>query len=86
MKQIQTSKTSWIISSAIDFGPYSEALTNIRDYSIFVQNSIHIFSESLGDVTDKRHQRLLDMTWHNMNNTADTLDQIYTRFANLIKI
>ena len=86
MEQIQTNKTSWIISSVIDFGPYSEALTNIRHYSIFVRNSIHIFSESLRDVTDKRHQGLLNMTWHEVNNTADTLDQIYTKFVNLIKI
>ena len=86
MEQIQTSKTSWIISSAIDFGPYSEALANIRHYSIFVRNSIHIFSESLRDVTDKRHQRLLNMTWHDVNNTADSLDQTYTKFVNLVKI
>ena len=38
VEQIQTSKTSWIISSAIDLGPYSEALANIRHYSIFVRN------------------------------------------------
>ena len=86
MEEIQTSKTSWIISSAIDFGPYSATLTNIRHYSIFVRNLIHIFSESLGDVTDRRNQRLLNMTWHEVNNTADTLDQKYTKFVNLIKI
>ena len=40
----------------------------------------------LRDGTDKRHQRLLNMTWHDVNNTADTLDQIYTKFVNLVKI
>ena len=75
-----------IISSAIRFAPYSEALANIRHYSIFVRNSIHIFSESLRDVIDKRHQRLLNMTWHDVNNTADSLDQTYTKFVNLVKI
>ena len=45
--------TSLIISSDIDFGPYSEALANIRHYSIFVRNPILIFSESLRDVTDE---------------------------------
>ena len=85
MELIQTNKTSWIISFAMDFGPYSEALTNIRHYSIFVRNSIHIFSESLRHVTDERHQRLFNMTWHDMNNTEDNLDQIYTRFVSLIK-
>ena len=86
MEQIQTSKTSWIISSAIDFGLNSDALANIRYYSIFVRNSVHIFSESLGDITDKRHQILLNMTWYDVNNTADSLDQIYTNFVNLVKI
>ena len=86
VEQIQTSKTSWIISSDIDFGPYSEAMANIRNYSTFVRNSIHIFSGSLRDVTDRRHQRLLNMTWHDVNNTADSLDQIYTNFVNLVKI
>ena len=47
---------------------------------------MHIFSESLRGVTDKGHQRLLNMTWHDVNKTADTLDQIYTKFVNLIKI
>ena len=61
-------------------------MANISHYSIFIRNSIHIFSESLRDVTEKRHQRLLNMTWHDVNNSVDTLDQIYTKFVNLVKI
>ena len=26
------------------------------------------------------------MTWHDANNTADSLDQTYTKFVNLVKI
>ena len=26
------------------------------------------------------------MTWHDVNNTADSLDQTYTQFVNLVKI
>ena len=47
---------------------------------------MNMFPESLRDVTDKRHQRLLNMTWHDVNNTADMLDKIYTKFFNLGKI
>ena len=82
----QWNRSKQAIPSAIDFGPYSEALANIRHYSIFVRNSMHIFSESLRDVTDKKHQRLLNMTWHDVNNTADSLDHTYTKFVNLVKI
>ena len=29
---------------------------------------------------------MLNITWHDVNNTADSLDQIYTEFVNLVKI
>ena len=75
----------WIMSSAIDFGPYN-ALTNIKHNGTFVRNSIHEFSKSLSYVTDKRNQKLLNMTWHDVDNTVDTLDQTHTKLVNLIKI
>ena len=44
------------------------------------------FQNHLAIVTYKRHQRLLNMTGHHVNNIVDTLDQAYTMFVNLIKI
>ena len=86
VEQTQTNKGSWIISSAIGFGQYSEALTNIRHYRTFVRNSIHQFSKSFSYATDKRHQKVLNMTWHDVNNTVDTLDQTYPKLVSLIKV
>ena len=41
--QIQTSKSSWIVSSAIDFGPYNTAVANLKVYSRNIIASIDQF-------------------------------------------
>ena len=87
IEQIQTSKNSWITSTAIDFQPYSNALSNIRHYAISVRDSAHkFFKSSSFDDKDLRYKKLINMTKHDIDSAIEKLDDAYTAYSNLFGV
>ena len=63
--QIQTSKSSLIVSSAIDFGPYTTAVTNLKIYSRNILASVDHFIRTIN--FDKTHEHLIRLTLYDVN-------------------
>ena len=61
MDQIYNSISSWIITTAIDFNPYKDALFGINQYALKVKQSLTSYSESFNS-SDPRYSLLLNMT------------------------
>ena len=79
--------SSWIISTAIDFEPYSNAQSNIRHYAISLKDSAHKFSKgSSFDDKDSRYKMLINMTKHDIDSAIEKLDDAYTTYFNLIGV
>ena len=60
MDQIHNSISSWIITTAIDFNPYKDALFGINQYALKVKQSLISYSESLHS-SDPTYSLLLNM-------------------------
>ena len=61
MDQIQNSISSWILTTAINFDPYKDALFGINQYALKVKQSFTRYSESFQS-DDPRYSLLLNMT------------------------
>ena len=79
--QIQTSKSSWIVSSAIDFGPYSTAVANLKIYSRNIIASIDQFRRSM--TLDRYHTHLIRLTLYDVNSSINEINEAHDKFLNL---
>ena len=61
MHQIYNSISSWIITTAIDFNPYKDALFGVNQYALKVKQSLISYSESFHS-SDPIYSFLLNMT------------------------
>ena len=66
MDQIYDSISSCIMTTAIDFNPYKDALFGINQYAIKVKQSLISYSESFHS-SDPRYSFLLNMTIDDIN-------------------
>ena len=79
--QIQTSKSSWIVSSAIDFGPYNTAVANLKVYSRNIIASIDQFQRSM--TLDRYHTHLIRLTLYDVNSSINEINEAHDKFLNL---
>ena len=79
--QIQTSKSSWIVSSARDFGPYSIAVTNLKIYSRNILASIDHFQKTIN--FDKTHEHLIRLTLYDVNISITAISEAHDKFSDL---
>ena len=56
--------SSWIITTAIDFNPYRDALFSINQYALKVKQSLIGYSDSFHN-SDPRYSLILNMTIDN---------------------
>ena len=78
--QIQTSKSSWIVSSAIDFGPYTTAVTNLKIYSRNLA-SIDDFQRIIN--FDKTHEHLIRLILYDVNSSITAINEAHDNFSDL---
>ena len=83
VKQIWTSKSSRIISVAIDYEPYGKILFDINNYAISVRNNMHQLYKTF-KLGDDRYVKLINMTREDLDRAIDRLTDIHSRFYNLI--
>ena len=78
VEQIQTSKCSWIMTSAIDLEPYSQAFNQVKLYTRSIAGSLaHLLSERK---FDNHHRHLIELTRQDVNRSIMTLEDTYDRF------
>ena len=65
---IHSSISSWILTTAINFNPYKDALFGINQYALKVKQSLTRYSESFQS-DDLRYSLLLNMTMDDINYT-----------------
>ena len=68
--EIQTSKSSWIFSTAVDFTPYLRSLNSVYDYGTKVKETVDFKT-----TFHNQHERyifLLNMTIDNLNLALDS--------------
>ena len=81
VEQIQTSKSSWIISSAIDLEPYSQAFNQVKLYTRSIAGSLaHLLSER---EFDHHHKHLIELTRQDVNRSIMTLEATHDRFIDI---
>ena len=84
---IQTSKSSWIFSTAVDFTPYLTSLNSVFDYGINVKETVIDFKNTFYNQHKKPHKKykeLLDMTIDDMNLAINEITHVQTEASNLI--
>ena len=79
MDWIHNGISSWILTTAINFNPYKDALFGINQYALKVKQSLTRYSESFQS-NDPRYSVLLNMTMDDINSVLSeiTLTQIET--------
>ena len=81
VEQIQTSKSSWIISSAIDLEPFNQAFKQVKIYTRSIAGSLaHLQSER---EFDHHHKHLIELTRQDVNKSVITLDNTYDKFLQI---
>ena len=81
MEQIQTSKSSWIISSVIDLEPFTQAFKQVKIYTRSIAGSLaHLQSER---EFDHHHRHLIELTRQDVNKSIMTLDNTYDKFLQI---
>ena len=81
VEQIQTSKSSWIISSAIDLEPFNQAFKQVKIYTRSIAGSLaHLQSER---EFDHHHKHLIELTRQDVNKSVITLDNTYDKFLKI---
>ena len=75
--QIQTSKSSWIVSSAVDFGPYTTAVRNLKIYSRNILASIDHFQRTIN--FDKTHEHLIRLTFYGVNSSITAINEVHDK-------
>ena len=83
MDQIYNSISSWILTTAIDFNPYKDALFGINQYALKVQQSLTRYSESFQS-SDLRYSLLLSMTMDDINLVLHKITSTQIGTINLI--
>ena len=77
--QIQTSKSSWVFTTAVDFTPYLETISNIINYGINVRQALMDFTTTFNR-EDPRYKKLLNMTFDDLNLALNEI-LLYIRFS-----
>ena len=81
VEQIQTSKSSWIISSVIDLEPFTQAFKQVKIYTRSIAGSlVHLQSER---EFDHHHRHLIELTRQDVNKSIMTLDNTYDKFLQI---
>ena len=81
VEQIQTSKSSWIISSVIDLEPFTQAFKQVKIYTRSIAGSLaHLQSER---EFDHHHRHLIELTRQDANKSIMTLDNTYDKFLQI---
>ena len=81
--QIQTSKSSWIFTTAVDFTPYLETISNAINYGINFRQALMDFTTTFNR-EDPRYKKLLNMTFDDLNLALNDILLIQTEASNLI--
>ena len=74
MDQIHSSISSWILTTALDFNPYKDALFGINQYALKVKQSFTRYSESFQRY-DPRSSLLLNLTMNDINSVLCEITQ-----------
>ena len=81
MEQIQTSKSSWIISSAINLEPFKQAFKQVNIYTRSISGSLaHLQKEK---EFDHHHKHLIELTRQDVNKSIMTLDNTQDKFKQI---
>ena len=80
---IQTSKSSWIFSTAVDFTPYLGSLNSVYDYGTKVKDKIADFKTTFHN-QHERYKFLLNMTIDDLNLALDEILNMQSEASNLI--
>ena len=81
--RIYNSISSWIITTAIDFNPYKDALFSINQYALKVKQSFISYSESFHS-SDPRYSLLLNMTIDDIDSVLHEITSTQVEAFNLI--
>ena len=81
--EIQTSKSSWIFSTAVDFSPYLRSLNSVYDYGIKVNEKVANFKTTFHN-QHERYTFLLNMTIDDLNLALHEIFNMQTEASNLI--
>ena len=65
VNHIQTSKSSWIFTTAIDFTPYLRTLNSVLNYGASVKETVVDFTKTFHK-EGPRYMKLFNMTMDNM--------------------
>ena len=80
---IQTSKSSWIFTTAIDFTPYLRILNSVFNYGSGVRETLVDFTKTFYR-EDPRYMKLLNMTMVDMTLALDEITNMQFEASNLI--
>ena len=83
MTRIYNSISSWIITTAIDFNPYTDALFGVNQYALKVKQSLISYSESFHS-SNPRYSFLLNMTIDNIDLVLHEITPTQIEAFNLI--
>ena len=81
--QIQTSKSSWVFTTAVDFTSYLETISNVIKYGINVRQALINFTTTFNR-EDPRYKKLLNMTFDDLSLALNEILLIQTEASNLI--
>ena len=80
---IQTSKSSWIFTTAINFTPYLRTLNSVFNYGSGVRESLVDFTKTFYR-EDPRYMKLLNMTLDDITLALDEITNMQFEASNLI--
>ena len=82
VEEIQTSKSSCVISSAIDLEPFTQASRQVKLYTRSIAGSLaHLQSErNFGH----HHRYLIELTRQDVNQSIMSLDDFYDKFLQIV--
>ena len=89
VEELQTSKSSWILSTAIDLEPYSEAITKIRHFATYIRSSLAEFymripNDTRHDDGIPKYKMLLNMTYDDIQSTIKRLESVNSKYFDTI--
>ena len=81
--EIQTSKSSWIFSTAVDFTPYLRSLNSVYDYGTKVKETVVDFKTTFHD-QHERYTFLMNITIDDLSLALGEIVNMQTEASNLI--
>ena len=81
--QLCTSISSWIITTAIDFNPYRNALSNVNKYALTLKQSLVVYSDSFQS-SNPRYDHLLNMTIKDLDSVLNEISTTQIEASDLI--